>query len=297
MENNNIFNVAKDGNITEIKQALSDGMDINSTWKNDANQSMLFYAAAYNHLELVKFLVENGININAVDKYGNTALHQAARKGFLPIVKYLVGNGGNVNHQNEKKVTPFNEAIYYNHLECAEYLLGKGADIDNHFDLDYDFGITSLHFAVGGGFTYSKDLVKFLIEKGANVCETDAENNLLLATAVKQNTLTAQIVKAAKNINIRDKEGKTVLHHAAANDSLRPLKNLLKHKDLDLNITDNDGKPPLFYSNNESAAVFLIKRGAKYDKTSNYDDLFMRLYGDKHIDLDKLNTLRMEHTY
>jgi ankyrin repeat protein len=48
-------------------------------------------------LEMVKVLVERGVEINAQSTKGNTALSLAIFKGSLTIVKYLVENGADLN--------------------------------------------------------------------------------------------------------------------------------------------------------------------------------------------------------
>ena len=286
-----IFKAAYNGDSAKIKQALSDGLSINLLFERDANQSLLHYATKNNDFEFVTFLIEKKININIQDKEGETPLHMAARKGLILIVKTLVENGATIDIQNNKKSTPFNEAIYDNQIECAEFLLKNGANIDNHYDSNYEQGITSLLFAVGGGYNYSKQLVGFLIKNGANPDVKDDNGNFLLMTAIKQNTVTDELVKASLNINFKDEKGKTVVHHAASCDSIKPLKSILKHPQIDFNSLDKEGKPPLYYSVNEARAALLIKSGAAYDKTKEYDDLFWSLYREQHIDLNKLNEL------
>ena len=62
--------------------------------KDDA----LIYASSKGHLEVVKYLVDHGANVNAQDDY---ALRSAARNGHLDVIKYLVGHGANVNAQDD----------------------------------------------------------------------------------------------------------------------------------------------------------------------------------------------------
>jgi len=290
-DNIDIFQATLNGNITKIKQALINGENVNIVRVIDANQSMLHYATNDENIELIELLIEHKININIEDKYGTTALHKAAKKGFISIIKILIDNGALVDIQDIQKATPFNKAIYNNEIECAEFLLKNGANIDNKYDSNYVKGITSLLFAVEDSFDYSKKLVEFLTANGAKPDIKDSKDNLLLTSAVEQNTLTDELVKATSNINIQDKDGKTVLHHAAASDSINPLKKLVKHDNLDFKILDQNGKVPLYYSINEARAAFFIKNGAAYDKTNEYSDLFRSLYGEQHIDLEKLNKL------
>ena len=59
-------------------------------------------AAQSGRLAMVKLLIEKGININAQDDYGWTALMFAAKYGHLDTVKLLIAKGANVNTQNKE---------------------------------------------------------------------------------------------------------------------------------------------------------------------------------------------------
>ncbi|KAK3808493.1 MAG: ankyrin repeat-containing domain protein [Benniella sp.] len=52
--------------------------------------SSLHLAASYNHLELCKFLVEMGANVNLTDVEGWTPMHCAAAEGHLKVLEFLV---------------------------------------------------------------------------------------------------------------------------------------------------------------------------------------------------------------
>ena len=57
-------------------------------------------------LELGRFVLPLGIDVNAADVAGNTALHQAVLKNFESVVEFLVANGADVNPANERGQTP-----------------------------------------------------------------------------------------------------------------------------------------------------------------------------------------------
>ena len=60
------------------------------------NLKQLFKAIEKDNLEIVKYMIENGADVNAKDDYENTALILASRKGRFEIVKYLVENEAHV---------------------------------------------------------------------------------------------------------------------------------------------------------------------------------------------------------
>src|SRR5205814_8712767 len=92
--------------------------------------SALLAAARNGHLEVVKYLVEHGANIdernNARDK---TPLLAAAFDGHYDIVKYLVEHGANVNVQAVNGWTPLHDAAYIGNFEVVKYLVDHGADL------------------------------------------------------------------------------------------------------------------------------------------------------------------------
>jgi len=57
-------------------------------------------------LAATKFALAQGIDINAQNKEGETALHGAAYFGADPVVQFLVDHGANVNARNRLGLTP-----------------------------------------------------------------------------------------------------------------------------------------------------------------------------------------------
>jgi ankyrin repeat protein len=78
----------------------------------------LNYAAGNGHLEVVRFLVEQGVDIQ------DDALKRAAANGRLDVVKFLVEHGADdINNW------PLGWAAKYGHLEVVRFLVENGADI------------------------------------------------------------------------------------------------------------------------------------------------------------------------
>lgn len=46
------------------------------------------------HIDVAKFLLELGANVNQADKYGRTPLHVAAAVDYPEMVEILIKNGG-----------------------------------------------------------------------------------------------------------------------------------------------------------------------------------------------------------
>lgn len=81
-----------------------------------------------NNLDIVKYLVENGANINASEIWFTThPLRWASYKGHLDVVKYLIEKGANIHAKNEFSLI---HAYTNNHFDVIKYLIDHGANID-----------------------------------------------------------------------------------------------------------------------------------------------------------------------
>lgn len=92
--------------------------------------SVAIRASAAGDLPVLKQLVKEAkYDLNLGDYDNRTPLHLAAAEGKLEVVKFLVENGANVNTVDRWNSTPLNEAEKYNHKEVSEYLTSKGGKI------------------------------------------------------------------------------------------------------------------------------------------------------------------------
>lgn len=80
-------------------------------------------AARYGRLDLVKYLVERGAEINV---HFGEPLFLAAGNGYLDVVKYLIENKADIHSDSE---CALETAISNNNLDVVKYLVSQGADI------------------------------------------------------------------------------------------------------------------------------------------------------------------------
>lgn len=62
-------------------------------------------------IETIKLCLAAGLDINAVDSTGRTALHGAALQGFDPVVQFLVEQGGKLDAKDRNGRTPLDMAM------------------------------------------------------------------------------------------------------------------------------------------------------------------------------------------
>lgn len=123
-----LFLACEKGDLGAIKTALqATGADKKAELlqATAVNQRTLLHAAAYlGHLEVVKYLVEQGANKEATDKDQRTPLHKAAERDKLDVVKYLVGQGAATMAEDRSGDTPAALAVKKGMTEVVKYLEG-----------------------------------------------------------------------------------------------------------------------------------------------------------------------------
>lgn len=100
-----------------LNKFISLGMDINSrSVKN--NDSLLIRAVNYSKIDTIKFLINNGADVNTINNFGNTPLLQVfisekSKEEIEEIVKLLIDAGAKLNHTNKVGINTIEEAKKY----------------------------------------------------------------------------------------------------------------------------------------------------------------------------------------
>lgn len=127
------------------------------------NKSWLHWAAQSDQLEIAKVLVEAGMPIDEVTSDGaSTALEIAAGQGYLEMCRWLLDQGADVNRNLGQGATPIFDAVYGGNLELVQLFIDRGADLSATFGNPLS-GVLSFARAHG-----SPEIVQFLRERGAN---------------------------------------------------------------------------------------------------------------------------------
>ncbi|MFH0898015.1 MAG: ankyrin repeat domain-containing protein [bacterium] len=162
----------------------------------DKKVSSLHLAVTFGNLNLVKKILEEGkININVQDGAGNTPLHYASRQGDGELFAYLLLKGANrgkrnndvaiaidlISRSDEERFSMLQRQVVKNPLFVA---VGFGfMDLVrdsvekqkvNVNKPDKRTGYTPLHVACELG---NEELVKYLVEHGANITAKDNKGN------------------------------------------------------------------------------------------------------------------------
>ncbi|MFP3026050.1 MAG: ankyrin repeat domain-containing protein, partial [Wolbachia sp.] len=191
----------------------------------------LHYAAKFDQLEVAKFLIEKGANINAADTstIGEKPIHVAAENNSKNIIEFLISKGVSVNDTDKDGRTPLYWASWNGRLDVVEYLIGKGADIsakdkDGRNPLD-----------VAKGYQYD-NVVEYLQQ-------AELRLNKQLLTAVQDGDFekVKDLVSRGTSLDTKYNGGWTLMHYAAYEGKLDIVKYLVD-KLVILEIKYNDGE-------------------------------------------------------
>jgi hypothetical protein len=122
----------------------------------------------------LKLFLNAGMNPNVKEDYfGHTALIAGAEGGHIEIVKFLISKGADLNLKSKTGDTALICAIRKANIDIATLLITSGADVNI---APNDIGVTPLMLASGHG---NEALVTLLIKKGANLNAATTNMQLL----------------------------------------------------------------------------------------------------------------------
>ncbi|XP_045476986.1 serine/threonine-protein phosphatase 6 regulatory ankyrin repeat subunit C-like isoform X1 [Harmonia axyridis] len=111
--------------LTIVKVLLSNGANpLISTGRLNPFLEAVLDCTTNEKLEMIKILVESGVDINVLENYSNrNCLHLNAINGFLPLAEYLVNQGADLEQLDISGRTPYDVAAKHENEEVADFFL------------------------------------------------------------------------------------------------------------------------------------------------------------------------------
>ena len=139
IDEKNILKLAEDGHLEELKRIITN--DNNLVHIKDKDEYTALHRASYNnHIEVVKFLIECGADINASTIDGWRPIHCAAKWAHVDVVRLLVSKGADVNAASAGGNTPLHLAAgNKDSRQFFDYLMFKpeNVSINNNSPQNY----------------------------------------------------------------------------------------------------------------------------------------------------------------
>ena len=211
--------------IGTLRALIDHGVDIGATRKDGTNALLL--ACRKGQSESVRFLLDAGVDVGITKQNGNTCLHEAV-SGCCnkDILQSIIQQGVNVNAVNSEGKTALLRACESKQGESVKLLLEMKAD-PNISDTN---GHTSLHAGILGRCT--NDILREIITYKVylNAQNKNGETALLLACSRSQQDSIRILLKAGSNTNIENNDGDACLHAAVLGDcSKKIISSILDH--------------------------------------------------------------------
>jgi ankyrin repeat protein len=226
---------------------------VRSKLKGPLGIELLMHAIDIESQENARFLIANGVAINARDNHKNSVLMCAKS---VEMAELLLDRGADVYDKVYENI-PLFRAIELGSVEMARLLLDRGARVN---DKDYA-GDTPLFGAIESG---SVEMARLLLDRGAYINAEDKEGLTPLLVALWNNDVKKVELLLSKGADVNAGRGAASnLFWALQEEKLR---NLLFDNGVEADARDNDGKTALMF---EAMSMY---EGGYYDP----DTLFER---------------------
>jgi len=120
------------GQLDLLRLLLNKGADVNrADDEGDTPAYMAAKARTSIGLEVIRLLVDNGADVNRVNTKGDTAALVAAQMGHLEVLRFLDQNGASLDHVSlHDGSTLLYVATVNGRLDVVRFLVSKGVDVN-----------------------------------------------------------------------------------------------------------------------------------------------------------------------
>jgi len=189
------------------------------------------FSAAAGDIEQIKRLIRNGVDPDAADYDGRTALHLATCQGQTEVVTYLLSVKCNLTCKDRFGGTPLEDAVRH------------------HFEL-----------------TNATQVQTILRDNGASLMQSNTNYTIRMCSAAWAGNLDLIKVLAENQVDVGlgDYDGRTPLHLAACAGHTSVIEYLLRQKSVAVNSVDRFGGTPLedaIRHGKQGAAALLMEVG------------------------------------
>ncbi len=196
------FHLIKQGEIEQVKTALSEDPSLVNSQEGDGSSAVLI-AAYYHQPAIARLLVKYGAALNVFEASAIGAAKE--------VQEMIAGDSSMVNAIAADGFQPLGLACFFGYPAVVEILLQAGAAVNQPaYNISH---VTPLHSAVAGR---NEQIVRRLIDYGADVNVRQSGDFVPLHAAAQNGdvTILQMLLDAKADVNARDSEGKTSLTFA-----------------------------------------------------------------------------------
>ncbi len=221
----------------------------------------LHYAVTKNLPEVVKLLINKGLNVNICGYHNITPLHMAAELGHDKLIFLLGFEGCNFNAVDQSNHSALDKAIENKHPSCLKNLfMASNLLLASEFKINDKIKANALlkieqitDFKLQQNFIEVFDIPSDLLER----------TPLQLAVLDNSFEMVKFFLSIGADINERDKLGRTALHFAAQCGHTEIILLLRSQKTINLNARDCNGNTALHLAIENPGSIHLLISGTK----------------------------------
>ena len=199
--------------------------------------------------------INQGIDINAINSYGENALRTAITAGNMFSLKYLIEKGANINNASDDGIPPLSQAIAAENYDAVDMLLSQ-ENLDMYFVWGDVWTGSPVYMCISKADIYTfEEMIKKGLDINHDFSEYGAPPVMVYAVSQRKHLkledykeIISFLILAKANINARDSKGATPLMLALKNTDIEGFNALIVGR-ADTKIKDNAGKTALDYYN------------------------------------------------
>jgi ankyrin repeat protein len=253
-----------DTTLNNLRRLLNAGANIEAVTTRSRDTPLSMAVTAIDGLARAKLLLERGASINRGSPWNGSPLCQACWKGEWETVKFLVEQGANVNQPCDGlNGTPLQAIILRNQgandpspEEMVRYLLDEEEHPhvrprESRADVTAQGGLLGFPI-IAAAFSATPNVINLILEqKGATVDVRDKMGRMPIHLAALNGMSNFEVIlENSGDINAKDKMGRTALHFAAQSGHKQVVEkiiSLLSDKTA-IDAPDIDGWTPLCWA-------------------------------------------------
>ncbi|MBI3395869.1 MAG: ankyrin repeat domain-containing protein, partial [Spirochaetia bacterium] len=160
-----LVTAAEKGDLPMVRLLVESGIAVDDPDAHDAwgskHETPLMKAAAFGKIDVIRYLIEHGADVDARDTEGSTPVMYAAATGEREALRLLLDHGADIGKTNDLNWNALMQACFRGRYDAAELLLERGSPTDT---IDFEKGATAMSLAKLSG---NAKLIELLRAKGA----------------------------------------------------------------------------------------------------------------------------------